>query len=1113
MTAPHTPFSVVVLGPMHVEGTQGPVPLGGRKQRLLFADLLIHRGVPLSAERLAFDLWGDDPPPTWNGTLSAYVSRLRATFGADAVDRSPSGYVLDERRFDIDADRFLASIDTAIGIHARDPHVAADGYRQALGLWRGDAFGEIGYEHFARAESTRLAQIRLDAVERLYTVELELGHHREAIPGLQAAVEDWPYVEGLWHLLMLSLYRSGRQAEALSAFRRAARVLGDELGISPGPELVALEERILLQDPGLGYRIAAQERSAAAAETTNLATYPTAFIGRDETLRDIRRALQSHRLVTFVGPGGVGKTRLAVETGWAAIDRYPDGVWEVDLAVTSTRDGVLDAFASTLTMPQVPVTGGSISAHLANRHMLVLVDNCEHVLDEVRPIITAILDHAPNVTVLTTSRSALGLDGELVVGVDPLPLPDLAETDPRAIARSDAVALFESRGAAVHEGFRVTSTNAEPAAAIVRALDGMPLAIELAASRLALLAPVQLEREVTSDAFPHLAGSPSDDSRHATLRAVVDWSYDLLSDPERDVFNDLAVFAGPFSADAAAALEAGGIRTADAIEPIIEGLVVQSLVAPASPGFDGIIRYRLLDTLRRYGRERLAARGGLDDARSRHLRWVLSTSDRSATDQYGPMQGSVYRYLEMIRSEIEAALAHASQDAAALTRLHRGLWRWWLLQGNLDEAAGQLAPYVASMDPDTLDLAAAWSLIVAERLTVPGDLGTATPADAAAAARGVVAATDRLDDPELRARCLLLAGDAFTAVDEYTEAEEALRRAIDAYRDGPDWALGWAYLRLVRVAAFGRTDFAEADRLLELARGPLQRSGDLHLLAYWTLIAANRAHIQSRFPDAYALSIDAAVRFEEIGSDVSQADALRYAVLSAIGLGRYRETAAHIDRMLAITRRRGLTAMDASTRFLALDVLLAEGRADEVLEQIVALGRTAMPDFLTDRARRIQADALTGVGRADEAVALIPEITAAAERDLPWLGAGTMMTVGEIHLATGRASEAIRAFRVAAEWYAVSATPHGVADALEAIAAVRRDAPPDLVATMLGVVGTLRDDVGAVPSVARRARNRTLTTTTARRMRPDEFTTAWQGGAEIANDTPRILQLASAALA
>jgi tetratricopeptide (TPR) repeat protein len=414
------------------------------------------------------------------------------------------------------------------------------------------------------------------------------------------------------------------------------------------------------------------------------------------------------------------------------------------------------------------------------------------------------------------------------------------------------------------------------------------------------------------------------------------------------------------------------------------------------------------------------------------------------------------------------------------------------------------------MDPDTLDLTAAWSLIVAERLTVPGNLGTATPADAAAAARGVVSAVEGLDDPDLRGRCLLLAGDALTAVDEYDDAEDALLRAIDAFRNGPDWALGWAYLRLVRVAAFERANFAEADRLRELARVPLQRSGDLHLLAYWTLVSGNRARLQSRFPDAYEFSVDAAARFEEIGSDVSQVEALRYAVLSAKGLGRYRQAAEHIDRMLAITRRRGLATLESSARLLALDVLLAEGSAEEVLDRVTALGRTPMPDLLIERARCIEADALTAAGRADEADALIPGIEAAAERDLPWGRAAAMMTVGEAHLGAGRASEAIRALRVAVEGYAVLPTPHGISDAVEAIAVASHDAPAELVARMLGVVGALRDDVGAVPSVARRERNRKLTTATARRMQPDEFTAAWQDGADMATDTSKILRLAGA---
>ncbi|MEV7896705.1 BTAD domain-containing putative transcriptional regulator, partial [Streptomyces cyaneofuscatus] len=604
------------------------VALGGARLRALLTVLALHPGRTVPAGVLVGEVWDGDPPADAAGALQALVGRLRRALGRSAVESVESGYRLAAEPDAVDLHRFerLAG-EGSRALEQGDPVEAVTVLDEALALWGGPPLDDLPDRAApaSRLESRRLG-VRRARLEALRV----LGRADEALWELAALCAAHPLDEPLQALRIRALRDAGRTAEALAAYEEVRTVLSDRLGTDPGPELRGLYGELLHQGPAAP---APQEPPAASKPPPapgNLRARLTSFVGRDGDIAALREDLTHARLVTLLGPGGAGKTRLSQETAEAVADAWPDGVWLAELAPVDDPDAVPEAVLSALGARETVLRGAGaeelravdrtgddplvrLTEHCAPRRMLLLLDNCEHVVGAAAALTDHLLTHCPQLTVLATSREPLGVPGEFVRPVDPLP-------DPMALR------LLAERGAAARPGFR-TDTDEETAAAcaeICRRLDGLPLAIELAAARLRMLTPRQIADRL-DDRFRLLTnGSRTVLPRQQTLRAVVDWSWELLDEGERAVLRRLAAFAGGCSLAAAEEVCAlpgpGGTVAVDSLDVagLLGSLVDKSLVV-AAPGDDGEMRYRLLETVGEYAAERLDEAAEREAVARRHL--------------------------------------------------------------------------------------------------------------------------------------------------------------------------------------------------------------------------------------------------------------------------------------------------------------------------------------------------------------------------------------------------------------------------------------------------------------------------------------------------------------
>jgi predicted ATPase/DNA-binding SARP family transcriptional activator/tetratricopeptide (TPR) repeat protein len=589
-----------VLGPTQVRTPEGDeVALGGTGLRALLGMLVVDAGRIVSAERLIDGLYGSNPPAGAANALQSQVSRLRRALGeAAAIEFSPAGYRLAADPSDTDLHLFERR--AAVGRRALSTgdHVSAAGdLKAALDLWRGTPFADAGGAPFAAVQAARLEELRLGAVEDRADAELALGHAVAVAAELAPLVVEHPLRERLRGLLMRALAGCGRSAEALASYEEARRLLADELGTSPSEQLSSVHVAVLRGED------VAPLRAAPPAQLTS-------FVGRADELGRVAGLLAAARLVTLTGPGGAGKTRLAVEVA----ARASGEVCFVELAPIADGADVPRAVLGALglresgmlagpdrTAPAQTDAADRLAAALAGRDLLLVVDNCEHVVDDVARLVARLLGACPSLRVLATSREALGITGETLSPVPPLALPPAESPDALAYP---AVRLFTDRAAAVVPGFRLDATTLEPVLRICRALDGLPLAIELAAARLRAL-PVAEVAARLDDRFRLLSrGSRTAAARHRTLRAVVEWSWDLLDEDERTLARRLTVFAG--GATLAAAEQ---VCAVDDVVDVLTSLADKSFVEPV----DGGRRYRMLETVRAFGLEQLDWLRLLDD--------------------------------------------------------------------------------------------------------------------------------------------------------------------------------------------------------------------------------------------------------------------------------------------------------------------------------------------------------------------------------------------------------------------------------------------------------------------------------------------------------------------
>jgi predicted ATPase/DNA-binding SARP family transcriptional activator len=690
---------IELLGPIEAWVDSRPVALGGQRPRALFAVLALMAGRVVTTDRLIDGLWGDDPPARARDSLQMHVSRLRKALteaGADGgrLVSQAGGYLLDVRPGERDVDRWQQAVERARRARADgEARVARDWFEAALGVWRGQPLGGASASSLLDAERARLDEERLAAVIEGIELDLELSRHGELLGRLDALVIAHPFKERLVELQMLALYRCGRQADALAAFQAARRRFVDQLGIEPAQPLCELHEAILKHAGELtppndtrADQIQAQPHPATPSGR-RLPVPPNRTIGRDHDVRAIGDRLRagSARLLTLTGPGGVGKTRLALEAARVVQADFADGVYFVSFAAQQRPEDVPCAIVDTLGI--IVLSGEShdeaAARFLGAKHLLLVVDNLEHLLDAA-PFIGLLLEACPRLTVLATSREPLALQAEERYPVSPLALPERGTPEePQALAGVNAVALFCERARAHDPDFDLSDVNAAEVAEICRRLDGLPLAIELAAARCGLLSPTEITERLDSALGAFGAGARDAPPRHQTLRATIDWSHDLLCDAEKQCFARFAVFAGGPTLQAAETITATALGTLD-------HLVAKSLLVRHQHA-DAPTRLEMLETIRAYAARRFAATTDRQAVQERHYLHYLALAQRHGSDQalWGASRQEHLARLDADIENLQAALAYAlgHGDAERALAMTAALGRYLLIKNRHEDAA------------------------------------------------------------------------------------------------------------------------------------------------------------------------------------------------------------------------------------------------------------------------------------------------------------------------------------------------------------------------------------------------------------------------------------------
>ncbi|HEY9366950.1 AfsR/SARP family transcriptional regulator [Streptomyces sp.] len=1081
-----------VLGETAVRTDDGrPVRVPELKVRALLASLLADAGRPVAAYRLVDDLWGEEPPGSPLRALQAKVSQLRRALdeaepgGRELVVTRAPGYLLAVPEGALDVHRFAAL--TARARDTADPRARAGLFAEALGLWRGPAFADFAEAAFARAAADRLEEERLTVLEDAAQARLDAGERADLTGELAELVARHPLRERLRAVQLRALYRAGRQSEALSAYEELRSRLAEELGVDPGPELSALHTAMLRQEPelygpsalpapapppgaeeaygsgaaagrgtgrevgpgaGTGRGSGAGPASGPAGESAsvpprgNLPVPLAGIVGRDAAVAEVRALLRERRLVTLTGPGGVGKTRLAVEAAGGLREAFPDGVWLVEFAGAGGE--LVEVVATALELRDDRAwglrpegdrplgTAERLADVLRARRMLLVLDNCEHVVDEAAGLAELLLRTAPGLVVLTTSQEPLALAGETLWAVEPLG-PD------------GAVELFAARAAASAPGFALDAATEPAVRAICRRLDGIPLALELAATRVRALG-VQGLLQRLDDRFRLLdAGLRGAPARQQTLRAVIDWSWELLTDPERTVLRRLAVHAEGCTLPAAEEVCAGDGVAAGDVLGLLARLVDRSLVVAV----DGP-RYRLLESVAAYCLERLRDAGETEAVRDRHLATYLHLAETAAPALRGPAQRHWLTRLDEetpnLRTALDRALAQADPASAAAAdaalRIVDALAWYWILRGRLGEA-----------------------------------LRSATAAlRAAEGAPGVAAVRARVE--VWRTGLTVMGGDG-------TDRGRRIAAAVAAY-DADGGGGPWARWFLAH-ALCGTGGMGEGTGLTGQALDGFRAHGDR-----WGEAAALADRGVQRLLSGDLTGADAdATRADELFAELGDACSRLWSV-------HPRATVAEIHGEYERAARLKRTGLETAQSF---------GITTEVPDLLSGLGRTALltGDFAAARAyheaareravevgfRAGEINAVLGLGLGARREGRVEEAEAHMREVLDWhravgLDGANALILAELGFAAGARGDAVAALKLQEEGYAAALTtgdPLAVALGMEGLASAHAlgglPGPARAAALLLGAAAALRASTGAPLPAAERA-DVDATTTAAR---------------------------------
>jgi predicted ATPase/DNA-binding SARP family transcriptional activator len=765
-----------VLGSLEVIDSSGHrLPLRGAKQQAVLASLLLRAGQTVALEQLIDELW-DDPPETAAKTIQVYVSRIRQELPAGAIESRPGGYtlLLDGNRLDLRVFQRAAE-DGRAALAAGDWERAAKLLQSALDLWRGPALLGLASEALRR-EAERLEELRLQVFEDRYEAELARGHAGELVPGLRAYVGEQPFRERPRAQLMLALYRSDRPSEALGVYRETRRLLVEELGMEPGEELRKLEQAILQGDPGLDLP---PERSRS-----NLLMQPSPLIGRERELHEVLDLLRATRLLTLTGPGGVGKTRLALQAAAEVVDDFRDGVWFVSLAALRDSELVVPAIASTIGVKN------DLPAFLWSKRLLLVLDNLEQLLPQVASRVADLLA-APGVKVLATTRERLAVAAE-----QEYPVPTLT--------LEEAVSLFTTRARQQRSSF-VPDEHVE---LIAQRLDGLPLALELAAARVKVLTPRQIVERLGRSLDLLTIGTREAPERQRTLRATIEWSYELLPEDERRLFARLAVFAGGFDLAAAEAVSQAKLDT-------LHALVEKSLLGGSQEG-----RFLFLETIRAFALQRLEALPERERVHQAHAQFVAALGEQTQ----GTPTPSWSRDADNFRAAL--AWARAAQERELVVRLATVAEEFALRPA---EVVTLIEDVLAETDVTPLPLVAAAREASGDAHVHMGDTKRARREYEA----GLIAARMSGDD-HLRIELLTrlgwvshVDGDLATARERHEQALELAERAGDAR------CLRQVLLGLGELA-IDEGDVARAGELIEQSLALAREQGDPYAEA-WAL--------------------------------------------------------------------------------------------------------------------------------------------------------------------------------------------------------------------------------------------------------------------------------------
>jgi predicted ATPase len=684
---------VGVLGPLEVEADGRITEIAGARLRVLLARLALDAGRMVTVESLSQALWPDEVPGDPAHALQSLVSRLRRALPGPAALRSvPGGYCLDLAPEAVDALRFeRLAREGRRAFSDGDAEAAARRLREALALWRGEPLADVADAPFAVPAIVRLSELRLAAIEDRVAADLERPADRaQLIAELADLTAAYPLRERLRCLLVQALHADSRQAEALATYQAYRELLADQLGADPGPELQAAHLAVLRGEQ-------APQQMGGRRPRGNLRAALSSFVGRQEERARLARQLNEGRLVTLTGPGGAGKTRLAITVAAAAAGDFRGGVWLAELAPVTDPGDVAHALTSALGLRDEGVPGGAGAARdalsllaeaLAATETLIVLDNCEHLIGAVAAVAEELLGRCPRLRMMATSREPLRLAGEVLCPVPPLGLPEPGVSAAEAMS-SPAVRLFTNRAAAVAPGFMVTDTNAAAVGEVCRRLDGLPLAIELAAARLRSLPLAELAARLGGRFGLLTAGTRTAPPRHQTLYAVVAWSWDLLNGEERALAERLSVFPGSITPHSAEAVRAHQRPAGPPALDLLTALADKSLLQ-AVPG--NAARYRMLETIREFGLARLTASGELAAARSAHAAYFLELAETAEPQLRGTGQLPWLAALTSEHDNLLAALHLASDtgDADAAVRLATALGMLHMVRGSHSEAARTL---------------------------------------------------------------------------------------------------------------------------------------------------------------------------------------------------------------------------------------------------------------------------------------------------------------------------------------------------------------------------------------------------------------------------------------